>query len=319
MALTTDTKKDIYRTMFLAQAWEQALLRLMDENLAPASYHPGRGSEGTEVAATAALRPDDYLLYDHRGMAHIIAKGVSLVELFGDFLGNDLGTTGGLGAGIVHVCKPELGVLGQSGTLGGSQLIAAGAALSSKLRHTDQVTMCFFGDGAANRGTFHEAANAAGAWKLPLVFVVQNNGWAVSVPTSYSTGGTFHDRAIGYGMTGYEVDGQDPFAVYEVAEEAVERARSGGGPSLIEAHTVRLTGHYASDPDGYRSAEVRAAYAEKDPIVKARLMLLEQGLATEDELRGMEQTALDEVETARDKALTGTKPGAERLHQRVYV
>lgn len=320
MAVTPEVKREIYRLMVLAQTWEQALLRLMDENLAPALYHPGRGSEGTEVAATVALRPEDYLLYDHRGVAHIIAKGVSLVALFGDFIGNELGTTAGLGAGIVHVADPDLGVLGQSGTLGGSQLIAVGAALSAKLRKSGQVSMCFFGDGAANRGTFHEAANVAGAWSLPVVFVVQNNGWAVSVPVEHSTGGgSFAPRGAGYGMPGVQVDGQDPFAVYEVASAAVARARRGDGPTLIEAKTARMQGHYFGDSDSYRNAEARAGAASRDPIVKARALLLEDGLATEEELHEVEEGARRQVEEARTAALAGRPPGAERLERFIYV
>ncbi|WP_290513549.1 thiamine pyrophosphate-dependent dehydrogenase E1 component subunit alpha [Aeromicrobium sp.] len=304
--------------MFLAQAWERALLRLMDENLAPALYHPGRGSEGTEVAATMALEDSDYLLYDHRGVAHIVAKGVDLAAMFGDFIGNDLGTTRGMGAGIVHIVDPSLGVIGQSGTLGGNQVIAAGAALSSKLRKSGQVTMCFFGDGAANRGTFHEAANVAGAWKLPLVFVIQNNGWAVSVPVEHSTGGRFVDRAIGYGMPGVQVDGADPMAVYEAATTAVNRARNGEGATIIEAKTVRLQGHYFGDPDGYRDKALRAEAAHGDPIVLTRAQLLSQG-TPEAEIDDVERAALAEVDAARAKALTGKAPGPERIFEDIYA
>jgi len=312
------TLLDIYRVMFLAQAWEQTLLRLMDENLAPALYHPGRGSEGTEVAATMALEDSDYLLYDHRGVAHIVAKGVDLAAMFGDFIGNDLGTTRGLGAGIVHIVDPDLGVIGQSGTLGGSQLIAAGAALSSKLRHSGQVTMCFFGDGAANRGTFHEAANVAGAWKLPIVFVIQNNGWAVSVPVEHSTGGRFVDRASGYGRVGVQVDGADPVAVYDAATEAVARARNGEGATIIEAKTVRLQGHYFGDPDNYRDKALRAEAAQSDPIVLSRTRLLAER-TPEAEIAEIERGALAEVAAARDKALTGSAPGPGRIFEDVYV
>lgn len=309
---------EIYRVMFLAQAWEQALLRLMDENLTPALYHPGRGSEGTEVAATMALERSDYLLYDHRGVAHIVAKGVDLVAMFGDFIGNDLGTTRGMGAGVVHIVDPDLGVLGQSGTLGGSQVIAAGAALSSKLRRSGQVTMCFFGDGAANRGTFHEAANVAGAWKLPIVFVIQNNGWAVSVPVEHSTGGRFVDRALGYGMVGVQVDGADPMAVYEAAVTAVARARNGEGATIIEAKTVRMQGHYFGDADGYRDKALIAEAAQSDPIVRTRAELLRQG-TPEAEIADVERAALAEIAVARDTALTGKAPGPERIFEGIYA
>lgn len=314
-----DTRIAIYRTMYTAQAWELTLMRLIDEGFAPPSYHPGRGSEGSEVGATMALRQDDYLLYDHRGMAHIIAKGTPLRTLYGDFLGNSIGTTRGLGAGIVHVADPERGILGQSGTLGGSQLIATGAALSAKIRKTDQVAMCFFGDGAANRGTFHEAANAAGAWKLPIVYVVQNNGWAVSVPSSHSAGGRFVDRANGYGFTGEWVDGIDAFAVYDAAASAVERARAGGGPTLLEVKTVRLTGHYAGDPQAYRTTDEKDLAASQDPIVHARAGLLAEGDLTEAEVERLELDVQAEVDRAAEEAKAGTQPQPDRIHQYIYA
>lgn len=313
------TRIRIYRTMYQAQAWERTLMRLIDEGFAPPSYHPGRGSEGSEVGATLPLRIDDYLLYDHRGMAHIIAKGTPLRELFGDFLGNSYGTTRGLGAGIVHVADPDRGILGQSGTLGGSQLIATGAALSAKIRKTGQVAMCFFGDGAANRGTFHEAANAAGAWKLPIVFVVQNNGWAVSVPTSQATGGRYVDRANGYGFAGEWVDGVDAFAVYDVAERAVARARAGEGPTLIEVKTVRLTGHYAGDPQAYRTSGERDVAASQDPIVHARAALVADGDLSEEEVAALETDAQREVDAAAEEAKAGTKPEPGRIQQFIYA
>ena len=314
-----EARISIYRTMYTAQTWELTLMRFIDEGYAPSSYHPGRGSEGSEVGATMALRRDDYLFYDHRGMAHIIAKGTPLSALFGDFLGNSLGTTRGLGAGVVHVADPERGVLGQSGTLGGSQLIASGAALSAKLRKSGQVTMCFFGDGAANRGTFHEAANAAGAWDLPLVFVIQNNGWAVSTPIEQSTGGRFVDRAKGYGWRGVWVDGVDAFAVHDVAVEAVERARSGEGPTLIEVKTVRLTGHYAGDPQAYRTANEREAAATQDPIIYGRAKLLELGDVTEEQVTQLELEVRAEVDAAAESAKSGIQPEASRIQQYIYA
>lgn len=313
------TRIEIYRTMFQAQAWERTLMRLIDEGFAPPSYHPGRGSEGSEVGATLALRNDDYLMYDHRGMAHIIAKGTPMRDLFGDFLGNSFGTTRGLGAGIVHVADPERGVLGQSGTLGGNQLISTGAALSAKIRKSGQVAMCFFGDGAANRGTFHEGANAAGAWKLPVIYVVQNNGWAVSVPTTQATGGRFVDRAKGYGFAGEWVDGVDAFAVYDVAQRAVARARAGEGPTLIEVKTVRLTGHYAGDPQAYRTTDERALAASQDPIVHARAALIAEGDLTEGELSQLETDVQAAVDVAAEESKSGVKPDSARIEQYIYA
>jgi pyruvate dehydrogenase E1 component alpha subunit len=318
--LTPEIKSTIYRTMFLAQQWEQRLLRLLDDGLVSGFYHAGRGHEALEVASMLALRQDDYLLYDHRGCGHMLAKGMDMVALFGDFLANDKGTTKGLGAGIVHIADPERGVLGQSGTLGGGHVLAAGAGLSAKLRGTDQVAVNFFGDGAANRGTFHEGANAAGAWKLPVIYIVQNNGWAISTPQSAVTAiESFADRAAGYGMAGVSIDGMDPWVVYTTMEEAVERARSGGGPTLIEGRVARLRGHYEGDRAAYKSAEQLAAERALDPVVATRARLVHEDVHTEAEVDAIDRDVLDAVEVAVQEALTGRRPGRERLGQGLYV
>lgn len=318
--LSPETKTLIYRTMYLAQQWEQQLLRFLGDGKVSGFYHAGRGHEALEVAATLALRADDYLLYDHRGCAHMIAKGMSLVELYGDFLGNDKGSTKGLGAGIVHIADPAHGVLGQSGTLGGGHVLAAGAGLSIKIRKTDQVAVNFFGDGAANRGTFHEGANVAGAWKLPVIFVLQNNGWAISTPQSRVTAvESFVERAAGYGMAGVRIDGMDPWAVYTTMAEAVERARTGGGPTLIEGMVVRQRGHYEGDPMSYRPEEELERAKGQDPVPATRQRLLDEGVLDEAGLAALEEEALAEVAAAADEALTGKLPGPERLDEGIYA
>jgi acetoin:2,6-dichlorophenolindophenol oxidoreductase subunit alpha len=320
MPLSDERTIDLYRTMYKAQRWELGLLRMMDEGLISGFYHAGRGHEGTEVAAVMDLRPDDYLLYDHRGCAHMIAKGMDLVSLYGDFLANDLGSTRGLGAGIVHICDPDLGVLGQSGTIGEGFLIATGAALSAKLRGTDQVAVNFSGDGAANRGPFHEAANVAGAWKLPVVFIIQNNGWAVSVPVSYSTaGGGFAQRGAAYDMPGVKVDGMNPFEVHDAVTEAVDRARRGEGPTLIEAMCVRLRGHFEGDPGAYREDSELAQGREHDPVPFTRNHLIDKGISTEEGLARIESEVDEEVRSAADRARGGKQPGRDRLFEGLYV
>ncbi|WP_432973794.1 thiamine pyrophosphate-dependent dehydrogenase E1 component subunit alpha [Dactylosporangium sp. CA-233914] len=318
--LNGESKVAIYRTMYLAQQWEQELLRMLDEGLVSGFYHAGRGHEALEVASMAMLRDDDYLLYDHRGCAHMIAKGMRLVELFGDFLANDKGSTKGLGAGIVHIADPAHGVLGQSGTLGGGHVLAAGVGLSIKLRKTDQVVVNFFGDGAANRGTFHEAANVAGAWKLPVIFVVQNNGWAISTPQHAVTAvESFAERAAGYGMHGVSIDGTDPWLVHATVTEAVERARRGEGPTLVEGTVPRQRGHYEGDPMTYRSPEELEAARVADPVLATRARLLADGTATGDALVDLEKDVAAELAAAREEALTGTLPGRERLDEGLYA
>jgi TPP-dependent pyruvate/acetoin dehydrogenase alpha subunit len=246
-----------YEQMIRCMLWEQRLLRLIEEGKISGFYHAGRGQEGTQVGGVAALGPDDYMMYAHRGCGYMVARDMPMDKLYGDFLANTAGSTGGLGAGIVHIAWPPLGILGQSGTLGGCFPIAAGAALSARYRGTDQVCLCFFGDGTANRGTFHEAASAAALWKPPVVWLCENNQWAVSVSVREATAtGQIADRAAAYGMPGVVVDGQEGGAVRdrraplragdrEVGAgrrgEAARRAGPGRG-----AHRCRATGRRAA-------------------------------------------------------------------------
>jgi pyruvate dehydrogenase E1 component alpha subunit len=241
-------------------------------------------------------------------------------KLFGDFLGNVAGSTGGLGAGIVHIAWPQLGILGQSGTLGGCFPIAAGAGLSAQYRGTDQVTLCFFGDGTANRGTFHEAANAAGVWKLPVVWLCENNGWAVSGSFAETcSAASIADRAAGYGMPGVVVDGQDAVAVYEATRAAVERARRGEGPTLIEAMTIRFRGHFEGDPDTHRDREdMERMKRERDPLTLLAARLKREGM-TEAELASLQARIEAEVEQAAELALAAPMPAPERIHDFLYV
>lgn len=318
--IATEVRQDLYRHMLRVSLWEQRLLRFIEEGRTSGFYHAGRGQEATAVGAVAALRTDDYLLYDHRGMGHAIAKGVPIDKLFADFLGFAEGTTGGLGAGIVHIAWPEVGVLGQSGTLGGSFPIAAGAALSAQYRGTDQVALCFFGDGASNRGTFHEAANAASVWKLPVIWLCENNGYAVSVPVAESLSvKNVADRASAYGMPGEVVDGMDPDAVYLAVGRAVQRARAGEGPSLIETKTYRYRGHYEGDPMTYRTPQELAEWQARDPLITYPQRLLADGAVDQEWLDRTRESVAGEIEEAAQRALAGKPPSADRIYQHVYA
>lgn len=318
--LTPQLKIDIYRMMYQVQQWELQLLRFLDDGLVSGFYHAGRGHEALEVASMFAVRQGDYLLYDHRGCGHMLAKGMDMMSMYGDFLSNDLGSTKGLGAGIVHIADPDRGVLGQSGTLGGGHVLAAGVGLSIKLRKTDQVVVNFFGDGAANRGTFHEGANAAGAWKLPVIYILQNNGWAISTPQERVTAvKSFAERAAGYGMVGVQVDGMDAWAVFEVMEHAVARARAGEGPTLIEGHVVRFRGHYEGDAAAYRPEKELNVGKEHDPVINTRVRILAEDLMTEAEMIAVEAEVEESVQVAARLARTGKLPGRERLPLGVYA
>jgi acetoin:2,6-dichlorophenolindophenol oxidoreductase subunit alpha len=311
---------DFYRQMLRIDLWEQRLLRLVDEGKVGGFYHSGRGHEAVAVGGCAPLRQDDYLFYDHRGCGQQIAKGIALDKIYADFLGTMHGTTRGLGAGIVHHVDPDLGILGQSGTLGGSFVMGPGAALSAKYRGTDQVCVVFFGDGASNRGTFHEGANAAGLWKLPIVFICENNGWAVSVSTEKSTAvSDLSLRAAGYDMPGLQVDGMDVVAVYEAVSEAVERARRGEGPTFIEAKVYRFRGHFEGDPEKYRTRETVAEWRAKDPILTTESLLRETGTLTDNIAHRMRDDILAEVESAVETALASPMPTRDRLFEGLYV
>ena len=308
----------MYRDMMRASAAERWILRLVDSGDAIVLYHSGRGQEGVMAGAVAALQPIDYLFYSHRGVGQLLAKGVAPVELFGDILATTAGSTRGLGAGIVHTVAPEVGVLGQSGTVGGTFVLAAGAALSAKYRESGQVVLCMFGDGTANRGTFHEAANAAGAWKLPVVWLCENNGYAVSVPLSESTPvADLASRAAGYGMPGVIVDGQDAVAVHEAVADAVVRARSGGGPTFVEAKTTRFRGHFEGDPQQYRPASDRELW--RDPVEMLGQRILEAGFASQVDLDAIAEQADREMGDAADQAKRAPLPARERLFEGVLA
>ena len=319
MPVTDEQLVAFYEQMIRIVTWEQVALRLLQEGKVLAGHHSGRGQEAIPVGAIAPLRDDDYIMYAHRGFGYTIAKGMAMVEMFGDMMANTAGSTGGLGAGIPHFADPDLGILGQGGTLGSCFPIAAGAAFSAKYRGTDQVVVCFFGDGTANRGTFHESVNAAAAWKLPVVWLCENNGFAVSAASDESTAGRIVDRAAGYGMPGILIDGMDVVAVYEAVAAAVDRARTGGGPTLIEAECIRFRGHFEGDPEAYRDDVEESVQRERDPLIQLARKLTDGGAVDEDDLAEIRDRISAEVEAAAEEAAASPMPGPERLHEGLYV
>ncbi|MXX44926.1 MAG: thiamine pyrophosphate-dependent dehydrogenase E1 component subunit alpha [Acidimicrobiia bacterium] len=318
-AISPVTLLELYESMVTMKLWDQTALRLLQEGRVLAGYHSGRGQEAIPAGGVAPLRRDDYLMYAHRGFGYTIAKGMSLAAMFGDLMANTAGATGGLGAGIPHFADPELGILGQGGTLGSCFGIATGAAFSAKYRGTDQVVVCFFGDGTANRGAFHESVNAAAAWKLPVVWICENNGYAVSVPVAESTAGRIVDRAVGYGMPGVRIDGMDVTEVYRATCEAVDRARAGEGPTLIEAMCHRFRGHYEGDPQVYRTEEETGRLSALDPITNLAARLVADGIATEERLGELEVGVQDTIDRAVEEASSAPMPGPERIYEGLYV
>jgi TPP-dependent pyruvate/acetoin dehydrogenase alpha subunit len=286
--LREEQLRDMFEMALLARRFEDRIQQLTMAGELPGSLHPGAGQEIEQLAALAALRPDDKVLCGHRGILYMIARGITLEKILADIGGREGGTNRGKG-GCMHTVDPSRGMIGQSGTLGGGFVISVGVGMALKRFGRDQVVACFFGEGTSNRGTFHESLNWAAVQRLPCVYVCENNGYAVSVPASVSTAvSDIADRAVGYGVPGVVVDGDDPDAVFSAVSTAVNRARAGEGPSLIEAKVTRLHGHYIGDQQEYRSdapvvVDPLAAFQDKlvahQVLNKTRLAALEDRIA----------------------------------------
>ena len=309
-----DAALELYRQVTRIRALELLLNRHISEHGFGGFWHPGLGQEGVQAGAVSALRDEDYLFYAHRGLGYALAKGMSPVTLLADLFGRTGGSVGGKGGGTVHFVDPERGVLGQGGTVGSSFVLGAGAGISAQMLGTDRVVAIFFGDGAAARGTFHEAALTASVWKLPLVWVCENNGWAISVPIAeQSPTENIADRAAAYGVPGVVVDGQDPLAVREATAEAVARARAGEGPTLIEAKTLRVRGHFEGDKQAYREDLPDGLEVPRDP-----LQILRETVDAEAADR-LDAEARAEAEAALVEVLAMPEPDPDVVTQGVWV
>lgn len=310
---------NLYKQMVQIREFEEAVKRLYQQNFLRGSTHVYIGEEAIAVGACAALRSDDYITSTHRGHGHCIAKGGNIRKMMAELLGKATGYCKGKG-GSMHIADLHLGILGANGIVGGGIPLAAGAGLSIAMRGTDQVCVCFFGDAACNQGSFHESANMAGAWKLPVIYLCENNGYGVSTPIHKST--AIEDlvlRAPGYGMHGVKVDGNDLFEVYEAVSDAVERAREGLGPTFIEAKTYRWEGHFVGDACVYRTKEEVEEWKKYDPIKRFREVLLSEGVATAQELDAIDCDVVQEIEDAIEYAKDSPDPEPDELLKDVYV
>jgi acetoin:2,6-dichlorophenolindophenol oxidoreductase subunit alpha len=261
------TYLNLYQTMVTIRQFETMAGELFAEGKIPGFIHLSIGQEGSSVGVCSVLRPDDYLTTTHRGHGHMIAKGADLNKMVAELFGKKTGYCKGKG-GSMHIADFSIGFLGANGVVAGGLPIITGAGLSIKMRKTDQVAICFFGDGASNRGPVHEAMNMASIWKLPVIFCVENNQFASTTRTSYAC--SVEDictRAAGYNMPGVSVDANDILAVREAATKAVARARKGEGPTFLENKTYRIKGHFEGDPQKYRNKDEIASWQDKlDPI-----------------------------------------------------
>lgn len=297
--------------MLRMRRFEEAAIEAFSEGFIPAFMHTYVGEEAVAAGVCVNLRKDDYIAGTHRGHGHCIAKGVPAEKMMAELMGKKTGTNKGKG-GSMHIVDSSLGVLGSNGIVASGIPIITGAALSIKLRKTDQVAVAFFGDGASNRGAFHEAINMAGAWQLPAVFVCEDNGWAISVAKAKATRAkNLADRALGYGIPGVSVDGCDVMAVSKAAREAIARARNVGGPTLIVCDTTRQRGHEEGDPQDYRPKEDIAAARARDPIQLHLKYLIAEGLLTEEAYRELDVSIVQEMERAVEFGKSSPLPEPE--------
>jgi pyruvate dehydrogenase E1 component alpha subunit len=288
----------LYAAMVRVRRFEERVRELYAAGRVPGFIHLSIGQEAVAAGVGGALRADDYVFSTHRGHGHLIAKGGSLRALMAELYGRSTGCCKGKG-GSMHIAEAAVGYLGANGVLASGCVLAPGVGLSIQMRGTDQVVVAFFGDGAANRGPVHEGMNLAALWRLPVVFVCENNRWASTTAHALSTaGGSIAARAAGYGMPGTRVDGCDALAVHAAAAAAVARARAGQGPSLIEADVIRWTGHFEGDPQTYRDkAEVEEGRA-RDPIARLGAALAARGVMDAAQARRVEAAVAAEVEDA---------------------
>ncbi|NKQ51578.1 thiamine pyrophosphate-dependent dehydrogenase E1 component subunit alpha [Amycolatopsis sp. K13G38] len=308
----------MYRTMTRARACEMRLRKGFASGEFAGVIWPSRGQEAIAGGLSTALRRDDRLVTTYRGIHDLIAKGVPPAEILGEVLGRSAGASRGKG-GTMHITCPEVGVMLSTGIVGAGPPVAAGLALAAKRSGGDRVVAVTFGDGATNTGSFHEAVNLAAVWALPLVLICQNNQYAEMTPVADTMRvERVADRAAGYDIPGLRVDGNDPVSVHNGLLEAVDRARSGGGPTLVECLTFRFSGHYFGDPQPYIPEDEMARAMELDPFPRFERFLTEHGVSEQEPAR-VDAAAVAEIDAAMTEVLAGPLPPAGELDTDVYA
>jgi acetoin:2,6-dichlorophenolindophenol oxidoreductase subunit alpha len=320
MELPKEKLLDLYVQMWVVRYFDEKVDEFFAKGLIHGTTHLCVGQEGTAVGACAVLEEKDKITSTHRGHGHCIAKGAETSRMMAELFGRETGYCKGKG-GSMHIADVEKGNLGANGIVGGGLPIAAGAALTSKMKNLGYVVLCFFGDGASNEGSFHEALNLASIWQLPVVFFCENNQYGMSGPAKEMIGiEHIADRSKSYGIPGIVVEGNDIFEVMRVTKDAVDRARAGAGPTLIEAKTYRWKGHSKSDAKKYRTREEETYWKnEKDPIVFMEQKLMEEQIASKEELEQLRQRAYEEIEAAVKFAEESPMPSLDALEQDVYA
>lgn len=319
MQITREKMLDMYKKMIKIREFESVVVKLFQESKIPGFFHPYIGEEAVAVGACAVLRQEDYITSTHRGHGHLIAKGAKVDKMMAELYGKKTGYNKGKG-GSMHIADFSIGILGANGIVGGGIPIATGAGISIKRKKEDLVAICFFGDGATNRGTFHEGINLGAVWKLPVVYVVENNLYGVSAPTYKSTAvKDISVRSKAYNIPGITVDGNDVLAVFDAVSEAVERARTGKGPSLIECKTYRWRGHWEGDPLTYRPKGELEEWMRKDPIKRFKKVLMDREFLTKAEDEAIKKKTDEEVEGAVRFAEESQYPEPKEALQHVFT
>ncbi len=309
---------EMYRTMLTIRRFEERCQHLFMQGRIPSTLHLYVGQEAVATGVCAHLTDQDYALSTHRPHGHAIAKGVPIKSIMAELYAKDTGCCRGKG-GSMHVGDIHVGMVPAIAIVGGNIPITTGMALAAKRLGTDHVAVAFFGDGAANEGAFHEGVNMAAIWGLPAIFVCENNLYGASTKfSSVYRVENVADRACAYGIPGVVVDGMDVEAVYKVAGEAIERARNGGGPTLIEAKTYRFVGHSRSDPRNYRAKEEEAEWKERDSIERAGRRLKELGLASDESLAVVEKEVEQSIDEAVAFAESSPYPEPEDTFKHVF-
>jgi TPP-dependent pyruvate/acetoin dehydrogenase alpha subunit len=318
MDIASETLLGLYRTMLTIRLFEQRVAREFRTGEIPGFVHMYVGQEAVAAGVCANLDDDDYVTSTHRGHGHCIAKGCDLDRMMAEIYGREDGLCRGRG-GSMHIADFSRGMLGANAIVGGGIALATGAGLAASVRGSRQVAVAFFGDGAANQGVLHESLNLAAIWKLPVVYVCENNGFAESTPASYATSVVdVASRAAGYGVPGVVADGADVLHVYTAAREAVERARAGAGPTLLEVKTYRFMGHFEGDPEHYRDDGERATLRGRDAIPALHDHIVAGGHAGAAELDAARTSIETEIDAAVEFARASPFPAPADLERFVY-
>jgi len=319
--MSLDTKKLLwmYKTMVTIRGFEEKAFDLFKRGLVRGSIHFYIGEEAMATGSCGAIEPGDAITATHRGHGQCIAKGANVNLMLAELLGKATGYCKGKG-GSMHIADVDAGILGANGIVGGGIPLATGAALAFKLRKEPKVCLCFFGDGASNQGGLLESANLASIWKLPVVYICENNYYGMSMCVLDSVGcANIADRAVGFGVPGVVVDGNDVLAVHEAVSAAVARARAGEGPTFIEGKTYRWMGHYSGDAELYRTKEEKGEWIKKDPIARFEKILLERKILNSAKAQALRQEAEMQLEAAEKFALESPDPALDTLLTDIYA